>query len=157
MKREAGARTSTRSITFILGGTCSSGWEYRGEHCIQAAIYQTIVIGGTRGWPQLASFPGPTQLSIACSTVQVTESWVGPGNEARPQLVELKLVVPVEIRLAGDTSPVDHSTSNIVRQIRFSVSGGIGNPQGFQGKDLCRSGGKAPSPDTARPGRCHMQ
>ena len=34
----------------------------------------------------VASFPGPTQLSVACSTVsgvlQATESWAGPGNEA---------------------------------------------------------------------------
>ena len=30
----------------------------------------------------LALFPGPAQLSVACSTVlQVTESWAGPGNE----------------------------------------------------------------------------
>ena len=33
------------------------------------------------------------------------------------QLVGSKLVVPVETRLAGDTSPVDHSTSNVVGQI----------------------------------------
>ena len=32
----------------------------------------------------LASFPGPAQLSVAFSTVlQATESWAGPGNEAR--------------------------------------------------------------------------
>ena len=36
---------------------------------------------------ELASFPGPAQLSVACSTdrfsiLQATESWVGPGNEA---------------------------------------------------------------------------
>ena len=31
----------------------------------------------------VASFPGPAQLSVACSTnLKVTESWVGPGNEA---------------------------------------------------------------------------
>ena len=31
----------------------------------------------------LASFPGPTQLSVAISTVlQATKSWAGPGNEA---------------------------------------------------------------------------
>ena len=28
----------------------------------------------------LASFPGPTQLSVAYSTV-MTKSWAGPGNE----------------------------------------------------------------------------
>ena len=33
------------------------------------------------------------------------------------QLVGSKLVVPLETRLAGDTSPVDHSTSNVVGQI----------------------------------------
>ena len=27
----------------------------------------------------IASFPGPAQLSVACSA---TESWAGPGNEA---------------------------------------------------------------------------
>ena len=43
---------------------------------------------------------------------------------------------PVEIRLPGDTSPVNHFISNVVGQIRFSVSGGVGSPQGFQGKDL---------------------
>jgi len=31
----------------------------------------------------IASFPGPTQLSVACSMVlQAMESWAGPGNEA---------------------------------------------------------------------------
>ena len=43
----------------------------------------------------LASFPGPAQLSVACSTdkyckrrkvLQATESWAGPGNEARTGL-----------------------------------------------------------------------
>ena len=29
----------------------------------------------------VASFPGPAQLSITCST-EATESWMGPGNEA---------------------------------------------------------------------------
>ena len=29
-------------------------------------------------WLSLASFPGPAQLSVTCST----ESWAGPGNEA---------------------------------------------------------------------------
>ena len=30
----------------------------------------------------IASFPGPAQLSVACSADQATESWAGPGNEA---------------------------------------------------------------------------
>ena len=33
----------------------------------------------------LASFPGPAQLSVACSrfsVLQANESWAGPGNEA---------------------------------------------------------------------------
>ena len=38
----------------------------------------------------LASFPGPAQLSVACSTrltvLQATESWAGPGNEATAHL-----------------------------------------------------------------------
>ena len=35
----------------------------------------------------LASFPGPAQLFIACFTVLiVTESWAGPGNEAKVNL-----------------------------------------------------------------------
>jgi len=35
----------------------------------------------------LASFPGPAQLSVACSTIlKATESWAGPGNEARRTL-----------------------------------------------------------------------
>ena len=37
----------------------------------------------------LASFPGPAQLSVACShgkVLQATESWAGPGNEARTGL-----------------------------------------------------------------------
>ena len=32
----------------------------------------------------LASFPGPAQLSVTCST----ESWAGPGNEATNELME---------------------------------------------------------------------
>ena len=106
VEREASARTVTSSITFILGGTHSSDRECRGECCLQAAICQTAIVGGARGWSQL---------------------------------VGSKLVVPAEIRLARDTSPVDHSTSNVVGQIQFRVSGGLGNPQGFQGKDLSRS------------------
>ena len=32
---------------------------------------------------EVASFPGPAQLSVAISTVlQATKSWAGPGNEA---------------------------------------------------------------------------
>ena len=30
---------------------------------------------------EVASFPGPAQLSVAC-VLQATESWAGPGNEA---------------------------------------------------------------------------
>ena len=33
--------------------------------------------------PRLALFPGPAQLSVACSTAM--ESWAGPGNEAIPR------------------------------------------------------------------------
>ena len=37
----------------------------------------------------IALFPGPTQLSIACfSILQATESWAGPGNEARYTFLE---------------------------------------------------------------------
>ena len=38
----------------------------------------------TKTEPGLASFPGPAQLFVACSTVIATESWAGPGNEAKP-------------------------------------------------------------------------
>ena len=47
----------------------------------------------------LASFPGPAQLFVACSTETVliaTESWAGPGNEAiryHEQLVETVSVI----------------------------------------------------------------
>ena len=51
VEREASARTVKSSITFILRGTYSSRWGCRGEHCLQAAICQTAVVGGTRGWP----------------------------------------------------------------------------------------------------------
>ena len=41
---------------------------------------------GLRNSKLLASFPGPAQLSVTCSTekrvLQATESWAGPGNEA---------------------------------------------------------------------------
>ena len=42
---------------------------------------QKILRLGCAHW--VASFPGPTQLSVTCSTVlKATESWAGPGNEA---------------------------------------------------------------------------
>ena len=39
---------------------------------------------------KVASFPGPAQLSVACShsVLQVTESWAGPGNEATTKAVQ---------------------------------------------------------------------
>ena len=35
---------------------------------------------------QLASFPGPAHLSVAIYSTEATESWAGPGNEAKNQL-----------------------------------------------------------------------
>ena len=67
-------------------------------HCLRAnntdceyvAIYQVAIFPDyLQSWNNflslasssvLASFPGPTQLSIGCSVK--TESWAGPGNKA---------------------------------------------------------------------------
>ena len=52
-----------------------------------------------------------------CVQAAICQTAVGGGARRWSQLVGSKLVVPVEIRLARDTSPVNHSTSNTVGQI----------------------------------------
>ena len=48
----------------------------------------------------VASFPGPAQLFIACSTVLIaTESWAGPGNEANQIALLCAYLAPVDSRL----------------------------------------------------------
>lgn len=56
-----------------LPGCC----DFKGQSCMQVLQPMACQTG-----LQLASFPGPSQLSI-------TSSWVGPGNEARLQPGEL--------------------------------------------------------------------
>ena len=49
-----------------------------------SGLKQSVVSASNylHGFSCLASFPGPAQLFVACSTEIVTESWAGPGNEA---------------------------------------------------------------------------
>ena len=59
---------------------------------------------------------GSVEVNVVLQAAICQTAIVG-GTRRWSQLVGSKLVVPVETRLAGDTSPVDHSTSNVVGQI----------------------------------------
>ena len=55
------------------------------EHPISLSTFKLVVHLVTAkhtSKEKVASFPGSTQPSVTCS-VQVKESWVGPGNEAK--------------------------------------------------------------------------
>ena len=67
--------------------------------------------------PDLASFPGPAQLSVACSTEkQVMESWVGPGNETTPDPVQFIVHhLRIELLKVSFSDPVVKFSASVVK------------------------------------------